>query len=313
MSKLDTFKNQESGNSLQRARQLVLPSRKEMLARSPSAQSFWIKNRSLLADAWKEWGQDTSNSVVSLDESVIDDRLRHSVSQAWVEPTTEQAVRDLWEEVAPGVYQTQFFDPQRVASLREYLESAVDAGIPLRPPYGISLNRYGAMLDPRSEGFLGAPAFQEFYDQLLDKYMRPVARLLFPEVMGYDTQTFGFSIKWQEGMDTSLRLHTDASAVTMNINMNLPSEDFTGSEIDFYDPNTGKVKRVSFEAGTAMIHRGHVAHAALPITSGERSNIVLWLYGEGMQIPQHTNQSPVIDAHKRWTAPVGKKDDIAPF
>lgn len=313
MTKTTTFNLNETSSRLVEARELALPSRQEMLSRSPSVERFWDKNRDLLVDAWKEWEESNKAQLIALDDSVIDKNLRDAVNQAWVDPTTESNVRDLWNEVAPGVFQAQFFDKEQVAILREFLEEVANANIPLRPPYGISLNRYGAMLDPRSDGYLAAPEFQAFYSQLLDKYMRPVARMLFPEVMGYDSQTFGFSIKWQAGMDTSLRLHTDASAVTMNINMNLEGEAFTGSEIDFHDPSTGKLNRLSFEPGTAMIHRGNVAHAAQPITSGERSNMVLWLYGNSMQVPQASKQTNTIDAAKRWTTPTEKKDSYAPF
>lgn len=313
MTKTTTLNLNETSSRLVEARELALPSRQEMLSRSPSVERFWDKNRDLLVDAWKAWEESSKAQLIALDDSVIDKNLRDAVNQAWVDPTTESNVSDLWNEVAPGVFQAQFFDKERVAILREFLEEVANANIPLRPPYGISLNRYGAMLDPRSDGYLAAPEFQAFYNQLLDKYMRPVARMLFPEVMGYDSQTFGFSIKWQAGMDTSLRLHTDASAVTMNINMNLEGEAFTGSEVDFYDPSTGKLNRLSFEPGTAMIHRGNVAHAAQPITSGERSNMVLWLYGNSMQVPQASKQTNTIDAVKRWTTPTEKKDSYAPF
>lgn len=313
MTKTTTFNLNETSSRLVEARELAVPSRQEMLSRSPSVERFWDKNRDLLVDAWKEWEESNKAQLIALDDSVIDKNLRDAVNQAWVDPTTESNVRDLWNEVAPGVFQAQFFDKEQVAILREFLEEVANANIPLRPPYGISLNRYGAMLDPRSDGYLAAPEFQAFYSQLLDKYMRPVARMLFPEVMGYDSQTFGFSIKWQAGMDTSLRLHTDASAVTMNINMNLEGEAFTGSEVDFYDPSTGKLNRLSFEPGTAMIHRGNVAHAAQPITSGERSNMVLWLYGNSMQVPQASKQTNTVDAAKRWTTPTEKKDRHAPF
>ncbi|EAQ65853.1 hypothetical protein MED121_01540 [Marinomonas sp. MED121] len=313
MSKTATFNLNETSSRLVEARELARPSRQEMLSRSPLVERFWNQNRNLLSEAWKEWERLNKDKLPVLDDSVIDEKLRNAVNQAWADPTTESNVSDLWEEVAPGVYLAQFFDKKNVAILRGFLEEIANADIPLRPPYGISLNRYGAMLDPRSDGYLAAPEFQAFYDQLLDKYMRPVARLLFPEVMGYDSQTFGFSIKWQAGMDTSLRLHTDASAVTMNINMNLEGEAFTGSEVDFHDPSTGKLNRLSFEPGTAMIHRGNVAHAALPITSGERSNMVLWLYGNGMQLPHFTAKTHVVDAAKRWTTPTEKKDSYAPF
>ena len=313
MTKTATLNLNETSSRLVEARELALPSRQEMLSRSPSVERFWDKNRDLLVDAWKEWEESSKAQLIALDDSVIDKNLRDAVNQAWVDPTTESNVSDLWNEVAPGVFQAQFFDKEQVAILREFLEEVANANIPLRPPYGISLNRYGAMLDPRSDGYLAAPEFQAFYSQLLDKYMRPVARMLFPEVMGYDSQTFGFSIKWQAGMDTSLRLHTDASAVTMNINMNLEGEAFTGSEVDFYDPSTGKLNRLSFEPGTAMIHRGNVAHAAQPITSGERSNMVPWLYGNSMQVPQASKQTNTVDAAKRWTEPTEKKDRYAPF
>ncbi|KJZ13838.1 2OG-Fe(II) oxygenase [Marinomonas sp. S3726] len=313
MTKTTTLNLNETSSRLVEARELALPSRQEMLSRLPSVERFWDKNRDLLVDAWKEWEESNKAQLIALDDSVIDKNLRDAVNQAWFDPTTESNVSDLWNEVAPGVFLAQFFDKEQVAILREFLEEVANANIPLRPPYGISLNRYGAMLDPRSDGYLAAPEFQAFYNQLLDKYMRPVARMLFPEVMGYDSQTFGFSIKWQAGMDTSLRLHTDASAVTMNINMNLEGEAFTGSEVDFYDPSTGKLNRLSFEAGTAMIHRGNVAHAAQPITSGERSNMVLWLYGNSMQVPQASKQTNTVDAAKRWTTSTEKKDRYAPF
>ena len=94
------------------------------------------------------------------------------------------------------------------------------------------------MLDKRSQGYIAAPSFQEFYQQIMDIYMRPMARLLFPEIVGYDSQTYGFSIQYQPDMDTSLRMHTDASSVTMNVNLNLPGESFEGSELDFYDAST---------------------------------------------------------------------------
>lgn len=300
-------------SQLEQVRSLDLPSREDMLVRAPSVQRFWDNNRHLLVNAWKEWEEGVKDNLVIPDEGLLDANLRHAVDNAWEEPVLEHTVANLWQEGAPGVFQAQFFEPEKLIELRHYLNEVATASIPLRPPYGIALNRYGAMLDKRSEGYLAAPRFQAFYDLLLDKYMRPIARLLFPEVMGYDTQTFGFSIKWQEGMDTSLRLHTDASAVTMNINMNLPDEDFLGSEVDFFDPKTNKVKRLSFEPGMAMIHRGSVAHTAQPITRGERSNIVLWLYGHNMQIPTEGEQSQFIDPQTRWTIPTDEKDNVAPF
>lgn len=313
MKNTDTYNTQTQPSQLQLARALTLPSREAMLERAPSVQQFWDNNQQLLLNAWHEWDENETANLIKPDVSLLDPKLRNAIEQAWEDPTKESAVKSLLQEVSADVYQFQFFDPERLADLREYLDAVADTQIPLRPPYGIVLNRRGAMLDKRSEGFLGAPSFQAFYHELLNTYMRPIARMLFPEVMGYDTQTFGFSIQWQAGMDTSLRLHTDASAATLNINLNLPDETFTGSEVDFYDKATGKLNRLSFKPGTAMIHRGSAAHAALPITSGERSNFVLWLYGDRGQIPLQNNQVQKVDAKQRWTVPSAKHDYTAPF
>lgn len=302
-----------SVNQLQQARALTLPSREAMLQRAPSVQRFWDDNQALLIDAWNEWEQSNQSQLPILDESLIAPELRTAVEKAWQQPSSELAVKDLWQEVSPGVFQIQFFDPAKLTELRNYLDSAADAGIPRRPPYGIVLNRYGAMLDPRSEGYFAAPSFQSFYNMLMDKYMRPMARLLFPEIYGFDSQTFGFSIQYQAGMDTSLRLHTDASAATLNINLNLPDEKFTGSEVDFFDPIKNTTNRVIFKPGTAMFHRGSVAHAAQPITSGTRSNFVFWLYGDRGQIPMRNLAATDIDPNQRWSVPNSVKDFVAPF
>ncbi|WP_053980826.1 2OG-Fe(II) oxygenase [Marinagarivorans algicola] len=300
-------------NQLQRARALDLPSREAMLQRAPSVQQFWMDNQLLLSDAWAQWEHSEKDHLVALDDSLLDANLRQTVAQAWQNPTKESAVQELWQELAPDVFECQFFDPERLADLRDYLDKVSMANIPMRPPYGIALNRGGAMLDRRSEGFLAAPGFQVFYRELLDRYMRPIARLLFPEVTGYDTQTFGFSIQYQASKDTSLRLHTDASAVTLNINLNKPGEVFTGSVVDFYNSATGQVKAFTFKPGTAVIHRGSVAHKAHPISSGERTNFVLWLYGERGQIPPHSTPRKLIEPAQRWTIPPVIADDFAPF
>lgn len=302
-----------STNQLQQARALTLPSREAMLQRAPSVQAFWDHNKELLINAWHQWEAENQTNLPLLNESFIEPSLKSAIAEAWNDPTTESKVRDLWQEVSPGVFQIQFFDTKRLVELRNYLDAAADSGIPRRPPYGIVLNRYGAMLDPRSEGHFAAPSFQAFYDMLTDKYMRPMARLLFPEVMGFDSQTFGFSIQYQADMDTSLRLHTDASAATLNINLNLPDETYTGSEVDFFDPISNKTNRVIFKPGTAMFHRGSVAHAAQPITNGTRSNFVLWLYGNRGQIPMRNAVAKEVTADQRWSIPTEKKDLTAPF
>ncbi|MEL0639448.1 2OG-Fe(II) oxygenase [Pseudoalteromonas aliena] len=297
-------------NQLQLARALELPTRQAMLYREPAVQDFWINNTDLITNAWSEWeATSIDSSTFTLDDTLLDKNLREAVKQAWDDPSKELAVKALLHEVAPDVFQFQFFDPQRLAVLRGYLEQVWNSQIPMRPPYGIVLNRRGAMLDSRSEGYLAAPSFQAFYNEILNTYMRPISRMLFPEVMGFDTQTFGFSIYYEPNTDSSIRPHTDASAVTLNINLNLPGEEFTGSE----DPYTGDIKSLTFQPGTAMLHRGNIAQAAKPITSGERTNFVLWLYGERGRLPAQGAPRIPVDAKQRWSNPNKPNDGYAPF
>ncbi|MFP3456907.1 hypothetical protein R0J89_11635 [Psychrobacter sp. SIMBA_152] len=63
----------------------------------------------------------------------------------------------------------------------------------------------------------------------------------------------------------------------------------------------GQTKRAIFKPGMAIIHRGSVPHAAHPITSGKRTNMVLWLYGDNMQVPRGVGLNSRIDATQRWT------------
>lgn len=302
-----------SPTSLERARSIEKPTREAMLQRSPSVQYFWDQNKNLFKDAWEDWEREGDVQNLVLDRSLFSPNLREAVEKAWKNPDQEIAVEQLWEEVFPGVFKTQFFDPERLPLLRDYLDRVADADIPLRPPYGIVLNRGGAMLDPRSEGYLAAPNFQAFYRDLMDAYMRPISRLLFPDTIGYDTQTFGFSIRWQANKDTSLRPHADASAVTLNINLNLPEEDYSGSAVRFFDHDTGKVDSLKFEPGTALIHRGNVVHASEPITDGERYNFVLWLYGDRGQVPQDLISTSKAPPEERWTIPSARSDGFSPF
>ena len=301
-------------NQLQLARALELPTRQAMLYREPAVQNFWINNTDLITNAWSEWeATSIDSSTFTLDDTLLDKNLREAVKQAWEDPSKELAVKALLHEVAPDVFQFQFFDPERLAVLRGYLEQVWNSQIPMRPPYGIVLNRRGAMLDSRSEGYLAAPSFQAFYNEILNTYMRPISRMLFPEVMGFETQTFGFSIYYEPNTDSSIRPDTDAPAVTLNINLNLPGEEFTGSQVDFYHPYTGNIKSLTFKPGTAMLHRGNIAHAAKPITSGERTNFVLWLYGDRGRLPAQGAPRIPVDAKQRWTNPNKPNDGYAPF
>lgn len=104
-------------------------------------------------------------------------------------------------------------------------------------------------------------------------------------------------------------------------------EEFTGSQVDFHDKTTGKTEQTIFEPGKAILHRGNVPHATHPIISGQRSNLVVWLYGDHMKIPRGGSSSygsvnnseskdikrEKITPRQRWSLPEDPKDSLAPF
>ena len=151
-----TIENVDATNgALQQARSLVPPSRDETLKRAPSVQRYWDINHLLLENAWHEWDEQNEQLAEWVTENLISEPLRNAVTLAWEDPAKEQAVANLWEEVLHGVYQAQLFDVEKLHLLRAYLDGVADAGIPLRPPYGIALYRNGGMLDASSERVLG--------------------------------------------------------------------------------------------------------------------------------------------------------------
>lgn len=95
--------------------------------------------------------------------------------------------------------------------------------------------------------------------------------------------------------------------------MNTPGEEFTGSTVDFLDPSTDEVNALTFRPGTAMIHRGHVPHMAQPIETGERTNLVLWLYGDRGSVPAQATPREAVDAQTRWRMLAAVPDGFAPF
>jgi hypothetical protein len=149
-------------SELEKARSLTLPSRQDMLVRSPSVQAFWNNNQQVLANAWHEWEQSSKGSLLSSGETLLDDKLRSAVNAAWQDPTTENLVKDLWQEAALGVYTAQFFSPDKLSVLRQYIDSVATADIPLRPPYGIVLNRHGRCLTNDQKVILQLLVFRRF-------------------------------------------------------------------------------------------------------------------------------------------------------
>lgn len=148
---------------------------------------------------------DITQFITSHHYAVLHSEIVQAFNEAWQDPSKEDGVRKLWEEIAPGVFKLKLFDPEQIQVLREWFDKAQESGVPCRPPYGITLNRKGFMLDERSEGYLAVPSFQAFYRDLIDRYvvlLLSVIASVFPVSLA---SVSGLAVSFVHGIHASVK------------------------------------------------------------------------------------------------------------
>lgn len=295
-------------SALEQARQLEAPAPASTISGEYEGAEFWETHMSTLTNAWREWEQ--SQDLPWLDDSIIDSKLREAVSVAWKTPLLgEDLIQKLASQVAPGVFQVRLLDPNQIGKIRQVIDSAQASGIPKRRPNG--MNRYGVILSSDVEGAVNMDVMNRFYTMLSDRFVRPLGRLFFSDYVTAkdDIESYAFTVRYQEGEDIALKEHTDASVITLNVNLNLPEEEYEGSSLYFLD----NVKRfnLSFAPGMALIHRGQIKHAALPIERGSRTNLIVWLFGkDGYVRVAPYNFHERLRPMERWEHPSENLDEL---
>jgi hypothetical protein len=191
---------------------------------------------------------------------------------------SHEALRSISQEIHPGVVSFDMLQPKFCAELLEEMDhfeswcASVELG-QIRPN---TMNNYGTVLD--SMGF--SPLMQ----QMMTEWVGPFASMLYADVGGGSLDRHhGFIVDYAIGKDTSLDFHVDESDVTLNVCL---GKQFTGGELYFGGvrcrlcqetlPLPGEEFDVVHAPGRAILHRGKHRHAAKPITSGDRSNLILW-------------------------------------
>jgi len=210
-------------------------------------------------------------------------------ASTWLQPEVKQVLTDgspaalrsvlremCTDSVGYGVYQIDLFTDAFCNAMLSELNHHETSGIPLRRPNG--MNRYGAILSD-----LG---FQKgLLEPIMSCVMLPFARVLWPTwVTQQDcADMYGFVVTYEVGGDLSLAEHSDTSNVTLNACL---GSQFTGGDlyfkgVRFTDSEDDKRELlVSHTPGKAVIHLGGHVHGAHPITSGKRSNLILWATGK---------------------------------
>jgi len=279
--------------ALEQARDLQPPQVSSTQGGEMDDLEFWETHESLIRQAWREWSH--TADLPSLDETtLIHNEFQKRMSHLCQSQTASLVdfSSSLFEERVPGVWVADsFLSLSGVKALRHHLQKVQTSGIPTRRPNG--MNRYGVVLDPSGEtqGAVQYAQVDHFHTWLVDHYVRPLGRLLFPEFIreGDDASSYAFTIQYaaqkrDRSGDLKLEEHSDASVVTMNINLNLPSDgSIEGSSLVFQDPDPATKKRHYLNMttpGMAVIHRGFQRHQALPILSGQRAQLIIWLFAE---------------------------------
>ena len=286
----------DATSALDQVRSLDVPAAAATINAEFEHADFWEANGRLIREAWVELhqqgdGQQGDGGAQHLSLSnVVDPSLLNAIETTRANPNlaNEERVLSSFVETGPSgkgvAYNTRLLTPEGVRALRSELDRATSSGISLRRPN--AMNRYGCIIDKDVDGAVSLPSLTSFVEDLISDIARPVGSALFNDTVGESdvTDYFAFTIRYNAEEDMELKEHRDASVVTLNINLNLPEEHYGGSSLYLLDEGgngAGETRHsIEFAPGMLLIHRGSVRHAALPITSGTRHNMIIWLFGE---------------------------------
>merc|ERR1719359_1321074 len=112
----------------------------------------------------------------------------------------------------------------------------------------------------------------------LQQLLQPLGEMLWPRPGSDWDGHHCFIVRYREGEDLGLDMHTDDSDVTFNVCLGL---DFDGAGLQFcgymgqsdHRKHSYTYKHVK---GSCVVHPGRLRHGADDISRGERLNLILW-------------------------------------
>jgi hypothetical protein len=174
-------------------------------------------------------------------------------------------------EPHPGVFVFDLFKPTLCETV-SWAASVIRASRKEPPPN--SMNKYGTTLDE--------PEVERWLREVMSAYVMPIARKHYPD-FGALKRPYGFTVDYSS-KQRSLSEHIDGpSAVTLNVCL---GGDFKGGALVLLNRRCKRhediptrpeeVFEIEQKIGQAIVHLGHHQHRARQITSGTRSNLILW-------------------------------------
>ncbi|XP_074642508.1 2-oxoglutarate and iron-dependent oxygenase domain-containing protein 2-like [Tubulanus polymorphus] len=171
---------------------------------------------------------------------------------------------------APRVFSLPVFTREFCKQLIEELSHFEKSDFPKGRPN--TMNRYGVLLDE-----IG---FKDFIDILRVEYLQPITTLLYADIGGASVDSHrAFTVKYKHGEDTELNFHFDNAEITLNVSLN---DDFDDGCLYFGNMRSeptyaSDCNECKHSLGYGLLHRGQHMHGALPITDGERCNLIIWM------------------------------------
>lgn len=200
-----------------------------------------------------------------------------------------------------GLYQYRIFSQDVCGRLMEevdnFNEFSASTGLPVTRPN--SMNRFGLIMN--DIGFLNA------MNMLMHKFIQPFASAFFSERLGEGfafRSQHTFVVRYKMGEDLDLKTHRDDSDLTLNVCL---GKEFEGATLYFHGDRGSACTCAAAEDGSAaeefayphpqhcryctfkyahtpgvgIMHTGAHVHGAERLTSGERSNLIVWCRTRG--------------------------------
>lgn len=234
--------------------------------RNLSAQS--AERKSTIKQTYKPLHQ----HVYRFQESFLAPEFVEIVKYSREDGASEEGVLErITAEAAPRVYRFPVFTQEFCKDLVEELEHFERSEAPKGRPN--TMNNYGILLDELGldEGLI---------TPLRELYLKPLSSLLYPDCGGKWLDSHkAFAVKYTLNEDLDLSYHYDNAEVTLNVSL---GKVFTEGNLYFGDMrqvplSETECMEVEHRVTEAVLHRGQHMHGALPISSGCRWNLVLWM------------------------------------
>eukprot|EP01060_Flectonema_neradi_P013208 TRINITY_DN19986_c0_g1_i1.p1 TRINITY_DN19986_c0_g1~~TRINITY_DN19986_c0_g1_i1.p1 ORF type:complete len:457 (+),score=70.41 TRINITY_DN19986_c0_g1_i1:68-1372(+) len=260
---------------------LVASSIKAVTTRSnnPQANSHWAVTK-----------QSRDYKPFRKNDALFTPGHRLGFSSKCLDPELLQAIesnniRKVIKEELPGrVWSCPLLKKEFCEVILDELQNIDESNISVTRPN--TMNNYGVVL-----GLIG---LEQSLHHFVEGYLVPLVKCLFSEIADTVDASHIFTIKYREGLDLGLDMHTDDSDITINVCL---GRVFEGSGLQFcgFMGQEGHRKasaKIKHSIGRCLIHLGRLRHGADDITSGERQNLIIWLRSTEYRLSEQYSSPP---------------------